>query len=179
MIHSRPRPDVGASPAIARCSPLSSARIASAGWTRPDRVDDELLGQVVGLGHDVAGALVVDPLEPLVAVHQHLARPGRDRERERQVVAAKSAAGGVTSARRVTASRRPARDRELPRLRPELRDDGREPERLPGLDARAEDEGAPAHAPVGDVDDPARRLAGRRALVRDGQGDARGRRRSA
>ena len=38
---------------------------------RPDRVEDQRLGQVVRLGDDVAGALVVDLLEPLVAVHQH------------------------------------------------------------------------------------------------------------
>ncbi len=37
---------------------------------RPDRVEDQRLGQVIRLGHDVPGTLVVDLLEPLVAVHQ-------------------------------------------------------------------------------------------------------------
>jgi hypothetical protein len=50
----------------------------------PDRRDHQVLGQVVRLGHDVAGALVVDPLELLVVVHQDPAgsRRGLDRERE-------------------------------------------------------------------------------------------------
>ena len=42
---------------------------------------------MVRLGHDVAGALVVDLLESLVVVHQDRARPGRERDREREVVA--------------------------------------------------------------------------------------------
>ena len=49
---------------------------------RPDGVQDERLGQVVRLGHHVPGALVVDPLEPFVAVHQHRPRAPRDLERE-------------------------------------------------------------------------------------------------
>ena len=126
-----------------------------AGVARTDSVDDQLLRQVVGLGHDVAGALVVDPLEALVAVHQHLARAGRERQPERQVV---RAAGDDDRPQPV--SRRPARDRELPRLRSELGHDGRKAEGLTRLDPWAEHEGTPAHAPVGDVDDPARRLAG-------------------
>ena len=78
------------------------------GVVRTDRVDDQLLGEVVGLGHDVAGALVVDPLEPLVAVHQHLAGAGREREREREVVGAALAGDGPRApahgVRHVTAS---------------------------------------------------------------------------
>src|SRR6185369_9378550 len=49
---------------------------------RPDRIDDEVLRQVVGLGDDVARALVVDPLEAFVAIHQDLAGAGRQRDRE-------------------------------------------------------------------------------------------------
>ena len=70
MTHIRPF----GPPASRRRRPLvrpdSSARIASPGKRRADGVDHERLGQVVGLGHDVRRALVVDPLEPLVAVHQ-------------------------------------------------------------------------------------------------------------
>ena len=51
----------------ARRSPRPGSRRRVAG---PDRVEDERLRLVVRLGHDVAGALVVDPLEPLVAIHQ-------------------------------------------------------------------------------------------------------------
>ena len=53
---------------------------------RPDRVEDERLGQVVRLGHHVAGALVVDLLEPLVAVHQDLAGANGQAQRERELV---------------------------------------------------------------------------------------------
>ncbi len=53
---------------------------------RPDGVQDQRLGQVVGLGHDVARALVVDLLEPLVVVHQDHAGPPGDVEREVEVV---------------------------------------------------------------------------------------------
>ena len=54
---------------------------------RADRVEDERLGQVVRLGHDVAGALVVDLLEPLVVVHQDHAGLARDVARELELVA--------------------------------------------------------------------------------------------
>ena len=57
----------------------------------PDRIEDQRLGQVVGLGHDVAGALVVDLLEPFVVVHQH--DPGPDREVEREGELVRVAAG--------------------------------------------------------------------------------------
>ena len=63
---------------------LGEERVARV--ARPDRVEDERLGQVVRLGHDVPGALVVDLLEPLVAIHQDLAGPDGEREREGQLV---------------------------------------------------------------------------------------------
>ena len=83
----------------------------------PDRLDDQLLGQVVDLGDDVLGALVVDPLEPLVAVHQD--RAGR--ARRASIANASSAAQvgraripavgdgvGAHGARQATASGRPS-----------------------------------------------------------------------
>ena len=86
---------------------LGQDRVA---WVaRTDGVDDQLLRQVVGLGHDVAGALVMDPLEALVAVHQHLAGAGRERQPERQVVRAAGDAigcGRCHGVRHVTASSR-------------------------------------------------------------------------
>ena len=53
---------------------------------RADRGDHELLGQVVGLGHDVADALVGDPLESLIAVHEDRPRLPRETGREREIV---------------------------------------------------------------------------------------------
>ena len=53
---------------------------------RPDRVEDQRLAQVIRLGHDVPGALVVDPLETLVVVHQHDPGSARQLEREGQLV---------------------------------------------------------------------------------------------
>ena len=44
-----------------------------------------LLAQVVDLGDDVAGALVVDPLDALVVVHQHAAGGAGELGREREV----------------------------------------------------------------------------------------------
>jgi hypothetical protein len=53
---------------------------------RPDRLDDQLLRHVVGLGHDVARALVVDALQSLVPIHQDLARASRERDGELELV---------------------------------------------------------------------------------------------
>ena len=65
----------------------------------------ERLGQVVGLGHDVAGALVVDPLEALVAVHEDDAGGGRGRPRR---PAREAQVDGATPARRLARGRRGA-----------------------------------------------------------------------
>ena len=53
----------------------------------PDGIDDEGLRQVVRLGHDIACALVVDPLETLVAVDEDLPRSGREGDPEGEIVA--------------------------------------------------------------------------------------------
>ena len=52
---------------------------------RPDRVDDQRLGQVVDLGHDVPRRLVVDLLHPLVALEQDPSRALGDLPRELEV----------------------------------------------------------------------------------------------
>ena len=78
--------------------------------------EDERLRQVVGLGHHVPCALVVDPLEPLVAVHQDLARARREGHGEREVVGV-----GARVARR-SRSWRPALDLQSDRRGPELGD---------------------------------------------------------
>ena len=59
----------------------------------PDRLEDEPLGHVVGLGDHVAGALVVDPLDALVALHEEPAGAGRDLEAEGQLVGERRAFG--------------------------------------------------------------------------------------
>ena len=71
-------------PATPRGGRLARHRLVLAGLlgqdrvvrvARPDRVEDQRLGQVVRLGHHVPGALVVDLLEPLVVVHEDRRRP--------------------------------------------------------------------------------------------------------
>ena len=59
-------------------------RIARVGG--PDGVQDERLGQVVRLRHNVTGALVVDLLETLVAIHERLAGSVGELERERKIL---------------------------------------------------------------------------------------------
>ena len=89
----------------------------------PDRIEDQRLGQVVGLGHDVPGALVVDLLEPLVVVHQHDPGPDREIEREagarpRTAVDAEAAGGAVAVAVDLTGScTRPPADGRWSRAR--------------------------------------------------------------
>ena len=63
----------------------------------PDRVEDQRLGQVIRLGHHVPRALVVDPFEPLVAIHQDGPGPLGDIEREGQLVRVAADAGGVSA----------------------------------------------------------------------------------
>ena len=157
MIQTRPRPAVGASPLRVACSPDSSARIASPGIARPDRVDDQLLGEVVDLGDDVAGALVVDPLEPLVAIHEQPAgrqrrSPSRTRARRRSARRARWTAGAAASRRRQsTASGRTAV--------PNSGDRVIELDRRVRGDPRGQDERRLAAALERRVDDPAGRRA--------------------
>ena len=64
-----------------------------AGEPGADRVEDQRLRQMIDLGHHVAGALVVDPLDALVALHEEPAGAGRDLEAEGQLVGERRAFG--------------------------------------------------------------------------------------
>ena len=136
---------------------LGEDRVARIG--RPDGVEDERLGQVVRLGHDVPGALVVDLLEPLVAVHQDLAGADRDRLRERQL----ALVGGGRRRLRGGASWRTALDRQVADRGAELGHGLGERDGRAGIDARAQEEGRAAAAPVLGIRQPAGRLTDGRA----------------
>ena len=82
-----------------------------AGVGGPDRVDDQRLGEVVGLGHDVLGGLVVDPLDPLEPLDQQLAGAPGQRDREGELVARRGAASAAGVARSVTGARSRRRGR--------------------------------------------------------------------
>ena len=131
--------------------------------------------QVVDLGDDVAGALVVDLLDPLVAVHEQLAgrRARAVAKSEILFESARRPRGNGWRGRdghgaeQSTASGRGPPFRTRGPLVIEL-------DRRARRDPRRQDEGRPTAALESRVDDPARRRAGTRSLVRhperDGQG---------
>ena len=131
---------------------------------RPDRVEDQRLGQVVGLGDHVPGALVVDPLEPLVAVHED--RPGELRE-----LGGEGQLGGVRQ-RRGGRSVRHGPEQSISRGRtadPSTVTCWLNVRVSPAVDLGREDERARIAGAIRRIGHLARRLAPAAALVGDGQ----------
>ena len=136
---------------------------------RPDGVEDERLGQVVGLGHDVPGALVVDLLEPLVVVHED--SPARA---ARAIAKASSAAYAPAGVGRHGPEQSTSRGADR---RPELGHGLAERHGLAALDLGRQDERARDRRAIGRIGHPAGRLARAAALVGDRERDRQIRRR--